>query len=93
MSKHLDGSAFSLNTREPRKGSSVTIMAGKQFLNPLVKLIVCLIMTLIMGYFFLQSLEAAEYYEKTTWFRGAVLFGFVYLFCNSVRQVCARTQS
>jgi hypothetical protein len=79
-----------LNTVASCGGFREGIMSGKQFLNPAAKLIICLLMAVIMGYFFYLSMEAAEYYEKTTWIRGAVFFGFVYLFVNALRQTLAK---
>jgi hypothetical protein len=69
-------------------------MAGKKFLNPALKIIICLVAIAILGYFVHEPLYEAVFsngpVDKILTARVLVLIGFVYLFVHSVRELLKR---
>jgi hypothetical protein len=62
-------------------------MAGKSFLNPILKIVLCSIGVLVMGYFVYGSVQAGEISERITIIRALVLVGFAYLLVQSVKEL------
>jgi hypothetical protein len=64
-------------------------MVGHKFLNPALKIILCLLGMLAMGYFIYPELEAGTFSDKLTIIRALVFSGFAYLLAQSVRDMMA----
>lgn len=60
-------------------------MAGKNFLNPLLKLFLCVFGTSLMGFYVYVSLESGAPLDTTLFLRILVLAGFIYLLIQSAR--------
>ncbi|AFM23041.1 hypothetical protein [Desulfomonile tiedjei] len=58
-------------------------MAGLKFLNPILKIMICVAGMVIMGYYLYDSL-AQGLYETITLIRALVFVGFCYLLVQSV---------
>lgn len=59
-------------------------MAGKKFLNPIGKIILCLIGMLVMGYFLLPAIQSGDYDDRMTIVRGLVFLAFTILLVRSI---------
>lgn len=66
-------------------------MAGNKFLNPLLKVILCSLGMIVMGYFLYFSMKDGAAYDHLTIARVLVFLGFTYLLVQSLRQVLRRT--
>jgi hypothetical protein len=62
-------------------------MAGKNFLNPLLKMILCSIGIFAMAYYLIPALQSDKPIETLDGIRGLVLLGFGYLLIQSLRQL------
>jgi hypothetical protein len=62
-------------------------MAANQFLNPIGKILLCIFIILVMGYYFTNGILAGEYTTTLTFSRGAVLLAFIYLLISSVLEL------
>ncbi len=60
-------------------------MAGKKFLNPLLKVLLCFFGTSLLGYYVYESFLTSPGLDGITIARILVLAGFVYLLIQSVR--------
>jgi hypothetical protein len=65
-------------------------MAGRKFLNPLLKSVLCAAGMVILGYFLYPSLLAGTTEDSTTLLRLLVFLAFAYLFVQSVRELLGR---
>jgi hypothetical protein len=74
-----------------------TLMAGKKFLNPFIKIIICLLGLLILGYFSHSSLREVVLgdgsADKILVVRLFVMIGFLYLLAQSVREIMKKDAS
>ncbi len=72
-------------------------MAGKKFLNPFIKIIICLLGLLILGYFSHASLREVVLgggsADKILVVRLLVMIGFLYLLAQSVREIMKKDAS
>ena len=72
-------------------------MAGKKFLNPFIKIIICLLGLFILGYFSHASLRDVVLgdgsADKILVVRLLVMIGFLYLLAQSVREIIKRDAS
>lgn len=62
-------------------------MAGKKFLNPVGRIILCAIGMLVMGYFLLPAIQSGDYSDRITIVRGLVFLAFGFLLVRSIAQV------
>lgn len=68
-------------------------MKGKSFLNPIVKIILCVTGMVTMGYFLYPVLLGATPWDRLAVVRGLVFLGFTYLFVKSVGDLSGRNGS
>lgn len=61
-------------------------MAGLKFLNPILKMMICIAGMLIMGYYLYESLLQGLY-ETITLVRALVFVGFSYLLVQSIGEL------
>jgi TRAP-type C4-dicarboxylate transport system permease small subunit len=63
-------------------------MAGKKFLNPTIKIIICLLAIAVLGYFVVQeALFQNDPVNKFLIGRILVMIGFAYLLVQSLREM------
>jgi hypothetical protein len=62
-------------------------MAGNKFLNPFIKIGLCLLGMGLMAYFLYPSVQTGEFGDNLTIIRALVFLGFGYLFVQSLREV------
>jgi len=62
-------------------------MAGKKFLNPILKIVICLTGMILMGYFLYPSVSSGNFEDSLTIVRGLVFLGFTYLLVQSIKQM------
>ncbi len=62
-------------------------MAGKNFLNPILKVAICVLGILVMGYFLYPSVVSGTVEDNLTIVRGLVFLGFAYLLVQSIKQI------
>ena len=62
-------------------------MAGKKFLNPTLKIAVCLIGMLVMGYVLYPSVRSGTIGDSVTIVRGLVFLGFAYFLVQGIKQI------
>lgn len=62
-------------------------MAGKQFLNPFLKLILCIFGTSLIGFYVYESVISGTTADSIFFVRILVLLGFIYLLFQSAREV------
>ncbi len=62
-------------------------MAGKRFLNPLIKSIICIAGMAIMGLFLYPSFQQDTEWDTMFYLRVLVFLGFLYLLVQSIRQL------
>ncbi len=67
-------------------------MAGKNFLNPTVKILLCVFGTALIGYYVYESFTAGAPMDSTFIIRIMVLIGFIYLLIQSVRDLSGKNQ-
>jgi hypothetical protein len=68
-------------------------MAGMRFLNPILKIMLCLTGMAVIGYFLYPSISEGNFWDGLTIGRGLVFFGFTYLFVQSLRELIDRPRS
>ncbi|MDA8406011.1 MAG: hypothetical protein M0T73_04010 [Deltaproteobacteria bacterium] len=72
-------------------------MAGKKFLNPISKIVICLAGVLILGYFVHMPLYEAIFlngpWDNMLVGRLVVMIAFVYLLAQSVRELSKRNST
>jgi len=68
-------------------------MAGKKFLNPYLKVALCLVGLLLMGYFLLQQVQSGDEYDRLFFFRAIVFAGFLFLFIRGVTEILNRSEN
>jgi hypothetical protein len=59
-------------------------LMSKQFLNPLLKIVLCIIGLAVVGYYLLASSTSVNLTEPLTILRALVVIGFLYLLVQSV---------
>lgn len=64
-----------------------------KFLNPILKIVLCLGGMAVMGYFLYPSLVGGNFSDGLTLGRGLVFLGFTYLFIQSIRELVGRPRS
>jgi len=62
-------------------------MAGKKFLHPLSKIILCAIGTFVVGYFLLSAIQSGDYHDRMTIVRGLVFLAFSFLLVRSISEL------
>jgi hypothetical protein len=67
-------------------------MAGNKFLNPILKIVICLIGMLVMGYFLYPSVKSGIIEDNLTVLRALVFLGFTYLMVQSIKQIIERRE-
>lgn len=67
-------------------------MAGKKFLNPLLKIILCLAGMVVLAYHASPEVAAWRFDDHMTILRLVVFAGFTYLLVQSVRDVLDQTK-
>lgn len=65
-------------------------MAGNKFLNPLIKLALCIFGTSLLGYYVYESLSSGGSIDSIVAVRILVLIGFVYLLIQSARELTSK---
>ncbi len=63
------------------------IMAGRKFLNPSLKVAVCLIGMFVMGYVLYPAIRSGSIEDSVTIFRGLVFLGFAYFLVHGIKQM------
>ncbi|MBI5251958.1 MAG: hypothetical protein HY912_20895 [Desulfomonile tiedjei] len=58
-------------------------MAGLRFLNPLLKVVLCLLGMGVMGFFLYESISSGTSDDRMTIVRALVFLGFAYLFVKA----------
>ena len=67
-------------------------MAGKEFLNPILKIVICIAGMLVMGYFLYPSVRSGIIEDNLTILRALVFLGFTYLLAQSIKQMIERRE-
>jgi hypothetical protein len=67
-------------------------MAGKEFLNPILKTVICIAGMLAMGYFLYPSVRSGIIEDNLTILRALVFLGFTYLLVQSIKQMIERRE-
>lgn len=67
-------------------------MAGKKFLNPLLKIILCIIGMVVLAYHGSPAVMAGNFDDHMTIVRLLVFVGFTYLLVQSLREVLDRSE-
>jgi hypothetical protein len=67
-------------------------MAGKEFLNPILKIVICIAGMLVMGYFLYPSVRSGIIEDNLTILRVLVFLGFTYLLAQSIKQMIERRE-
>lgn len=62
-------------------------MAGAKFLNPYIKLFLCIFGTSLIGYYLYESIIAGAKVDTIIVLRSLVLLGFIYLLIQSARDI------
>ncbi|MDQ7781254.1 MAG: hypothetical protein RDU20_00150 [Desulfomonilaceae bacterium] len=66
-------------------------MAGKKFLNPITRIVLCSIGMIVMGYFLLPAIQSGDYGDRTTIARALVFLAFGVLLIRSIAGIWRRT--
>jgi hypothetical protein len=66
-------------------------MAGKRFLNPYLKIMLCSAGMIVMGYFLYTSVWNGATYDHLTIARALVFLGFTYLLVQALRELLANS--
>jgi hypothetical protein len=67
-------------------------MAGKKFLNPLLKIVLCIVGMVVLAYHASPEIAVGNLNDHMTVLRLLVFAGFTYLLVQSVREVLDRSQ-
>ncbi len=67
-------------------------MAGKKFLNPILKIVICITGMLVIGYFLYPSVRSGIIEDNSTVLRALVFLGFTYLLVQSIKQMIDRRE-
>lgn len=67
-------------------------MAGKKFLNPILKIAICISGMLVVGYFLYPSVQSGTIEDNLTVLRALVFIGFTYLLGQSIKQMLERRE-
>lgn len=67
-------------------------MVGKKFLNPILKIVICVLGMLAMGYFLYPSVLSGTFEDNLTIVRSLVFLGFTYLLVQSIKQILGRRE-
>jgi hypothetical protein len=67
-------------------------MVSNKFLNPILRLVICAVMLVILGYYLYPAALAGDITDRMTMIRGLVFLGFTYLFVQSVREILSHRQ-
>lgn len=71
-------------------------MAGKKFLNPTLKIIICLFGIVLLGYFIIEPLREAIFndgpVDRFLVGRILVVIGFIYLLIQSGREIASNRE-
>jgi len=67
-------------------------MAGKKFLNPILKATICVLGMLVMGYFLYPTVLSGTFEDNLTVVRALVFLGFTYLLVQSIKQILERRE-
>ena len=62
-------------------------MAGNKFLNPILKIAICITGMFVMGYFLYPSVQSGVIVDNVTILRALVFLGFTYLLVQSIKQI------
>jgi hypothetical protein len=62
-------------------------MAGLKFLNPVLKVILCALGMVIIGYFLYESISTGTLNDRMTMLRALVFLGFTYLMIKSALEL------
>lgn len=62
-------------------------MAGLRFINPYIKIVICLIGAAVMLYYLREAVVTGDYEDNMNIVRGLVFLAFVYLLGKSVMQI------
>ena len=72
-------------------------MAGKKFLNPTLKIIICLFGIILLGYFIIEPLNEAIFHngpvDRFLVGRILVVIGFLYLLIQSGREIVSNREN
>jgi len=68
-------------------------MAGKKFLNPYAKVVICALGMACIAYFLYPSLISGDFTERQTIFRAMVFLGFAYLLVRSVLEIVRKSSN
>lgn len=67
-------------------------MAGKKFLNPFLRIAICIMGMLVTGYFLYPSVQSGTVEDSLTVMRALVFIGFTYLLGQSIKQMLERRE-
>ncbi len=67
-------------------------MAGNKFLNPILKMAICITGMFVMGYFLYPSVRSGTIEDNLTILRALVFLGFTYLLVQSIKQIIERRE-
>jgi hypothetical protein len=67
-------------------------MAGNKFLNPILKMAICIAGMFVMGYYLYPSVLSGTLEDNLTIMRGIVFLGFTYLLVQSIKQMLERRE-
>jgi len=67
-------------------------MAGKKFLNPILKIVICVTGMILMGHYLYPSVRSGDFGDNLTIVRGLVFLGFTYLLVQSIKQMIAPSE-
>lgn len=62
-------------------------MAGAQFLNPYLKVVICLIGMGLMAYLLYPDIQAGRFYNIAIIGRVLLFIGFMYFLVKSIKQI------
>lgn len=65
-------------------------MAGRKFLNPLVKVVLCVMGVASMAYLLYPDIMRGDFSDRLTIVRVLVFLGFSYLLAQSVKEILNR---
>ena len=68
-------------------------MAGKKFLNPIVKIALCSLGMVLMGYFLVPAIQSGNFDDRLTIVRALVFLVFGFLLVRSIGEVSRRRDS
>jgi hypothetical protein len=75
------------NSRDDSILQGATPMLGKEFLNPTLKIILCLAGMVVMGYYLNDAIQTETFSDKLTIVRALVFLGFSFLLVRSVKDM------